>query len=57
MKHTSTVLEPSNPFHTLVKLVEAEDIANEKIRTLSYPRSKQCSKKLETQTLDTSKQE
>ena len=25
VKHTSTVLEPSIPFHTLVKLVDAED--------------------------------
>ena len=33
VKHTSTVLEPSIPFHTLVKLVYAEDIANNKIRT------------------------
>ena len=33
VKHTSTVLEPSIPFHTLVKLVDAEDIANDKIRT------------------------
>ena len=32
MKHTSTVLEPSIPFHTLVKLVDAEDIANDKTR-------------------------
>ena len=31
-KHTSTILEPSIPFHTLVKLVDAEDIANDKIR-------------------------
>ena len=30
VKHTSTVLEPSIPFHTLVKLVDAEVIANEK---------------------------
>ena len=29
VKHFSTVLEPSFPFHTLVKLVDAEDIANE----------------------------
>ena len=28
VKHTSTVLEHSIPFHTLVKLVDAEDIAN-----------------------------
>ena len=33
VKHTSTVLEPSVPFHILVKLVDAEDIANDKIRT------------------------
>ena len=33
VKHTSTVLDPSSPFHTLVKLVEAEDIANDRIRT------------------------
>ena len=32
VKHTSTVLEPSIPFHTLVKLVDAEDIANDTIR-------------------------
>ena len=30
VKHTSTVLEPSIPFYTLVKLVDAEDIANDK---------------------------
>ena len=33
VKHTSTFLEPSIPFHTLVKLVDAEDTANDKIRT------------------------
>ena len=33
MKRTSTVLEPSIPFYSLVKLVDAEDIANDKIRT------------------------
>ena len=33
VKHTSTVLEPSIPFHTLEKLVDAENIANDKIRT------------------------
>ena len=32
VKHTSTVLEPSIPFHTLVKFVDAEDIANDKLR-------------------------
>ena len=29
----STLLEPSIPFHTLVRHVDSEDIANEKIRT------------------------
>ena len=33
VKHTSTVLEPSIQFHTLVKLVDAEDIANDKNKT------------------------
>ena len=33
VKHVSTLLEPSIPFHTLVRHVESEDIANEKIRT------------------------
>ena len=33
MKHTSTILEPSIPFHILVKLVDAEDIANHRVRT------------------------
>ena len=32
-KHVSTLLEPSIPFHTLVRHVDSEDIANEKIRT------------------------
>ena len=33
IKHVSTLLEPSIPFHTLVRHVDSEDIANEKIRT------------------------
>ena len=33
VKHVSTLLEPSLPFHTLVRHVDSEDIANEKIRT------------------------
>ena len=33
VKHTSTVLEHSIPFHPVVKLVDAEDIANDKLRT------------------------
>ena len=34
VKHVSTLLEPSIPFHTLVRHVDSEDIANEKIRTI-----------------------
>ena len=41
VKHTSTVLEPSTPFHTLVKLIDANNLTNQ----------------LQTQTLDSSKQE
>ena len=33
VKHVSTLLEPSKPFHTLVRHVDSEDIANEKMRT------------------------
>ena len=33
VKHVSTLLEPSIPFHTLVRHVDSEDIANEKKRT------------------------
>ena len=33
VKHVSTLLEPSIPFYTLVRHVDSEDIANEKIRT------------------------
>ena len=33
VKHVSTILELSIPFHTLVRHVDSEDIANEKIRT------------------------
>ena len=33
VKHVSALLEPSIPFHTLVRHVDSEDIANEKIRT------------------------
>ena len=33
MKHTFTVLETSIPFHTLVNLVDADDIAKGKIRS------------------------
>ena len=33
VKHVSTLLESSIPFHTLVRHVDSEDIANEKMRT------------------------
>ena len=33
VKHVSTLLEPSIPFHTLVRHVDSNDIANEKMRT------------------------
>ena len=33
VKQVITLLEPSIPFHTLVRQVDSEDIANEKIRT------------------------
>ena len=58
VKHTSTVLEPSIPFHTLVKLVDAEDIANDKIRTHHLALEiNNITKQLNTQTLDPSPQE
>ena len=58
VKHTSTVLEPSIPFHTLVKLVDAEDIANDKIGTNDLALEiNNITKQLNTQTLDPSSQE
>ena len=58
MKHTSTVLEPSIPFHTLVKLLDAEDIANDKIRTHDLALEiNNITIQLNTQTLDPSSQE
>ena len=57
-QHTSTVLEPSIPFHTLVKLVDAEDIANDKIRTHDLELEvNNTTKQVHTQTLDSSSQE
>ena len=57
VKHTSTVLEPSIPFHTLVKLVDAEDNANEKIRTHDLALEvNNITKQLHTQTLEPSSQ-
>ena len=53
VKRTSTVLEPSIPFHILVKLVDAEDIANDKIRTHDLTlKVNNITKQLQTQTLD-----
>ena len=58
VKHTSTVLEPSIPFLTLVKLVDAEDIANDKIRTNDLALEViNNTKQLQSQTLDSSNQE
>ena len=58
VKHTSTVLEPSILFHTLVKLVDAEDIANDKIRTHDLALEvNNITKQLHTQTLEPSSQE
>ena len=58
VKHTSTVLEPSIPFHTLVKLVDAEDIANDKIRTHDLALEiNNITKQLNTQSLDHPSQE
>ena len=57
VKHTSTALEPSIPFHTLVKLVDAEDIANDKIRTPDLALEvNNITKQVQTQTLDSSNQ-
>ena len=57
VKHTSTVLEPSIPFHTLVKLVDAEDIAYDKLRTHDLALEiNNITKQLNTLTLDPSSQ-
>ena len=56
VKHTSTVLEPSIPFHTLVKLFDAED--DDKIRTHDLALEIDIiTKQLNTQTLEPSSQE
>ena len=58
VKHTSTVLQPSIPFHTLVKLVDAEDIANDKVRTHDLALEvNNITKQVHTQTLESSSQE
>ena len=58
VRHTSTVLEPSIPFHTLVKFVDAQDIANDKVRTYHLALElNNIRKQLQTQTLDSSQQE
>ena len=58
VEHTSTDLEPSITFHTLVKLVDAEDIANDKIRTHDLALElNNITIQLQTQTLDSSQQE
>ena len=58
VKHTSTVLETSIPFHTLVKLVDAEDIANDKIRTHDLAlKIINITKQFNTQTLEPSQEQ
>ena len=58
MKHISTVLEPAIPFHTVVKLVDAEDIPNDKIRTQDLALEvNSITKQVCTQTLEPSLQE
>ena len=58
VKHTSIVLEHSILFHTLVTLVDAEDIANDKIRTHDLALEiNNITKHLNTQTLEPSSQE
>ena len=58
VKQNCTVLEPSIPFHTLVKFVDAEDIANDKIRTHDPTLElNKITKQLETQLRDSSQQE
>ena len=57
-QHTSTVLEPPLPSHTLVKLVDAEDIANDKIRTQDLTLEVNCiTNQLQSQNLDTQQSE
>ena len=52
VKHTSTVLEPSIPFHTLSNLVEAEDLVKDKIRTQNHTLEvNNVAKQLQTQRL------
>ena len=58
VKHTSAVLEPTIPFHTLVKPVDAEDIANDKTRTQDLALEiNNITKQLNTQTLEPQSQE
>ena len=52
MKYTSIGMEPFIPFHTLVKLGDAEDITNEKSRTLDLSLEiNNATSKLESQNL------
>ena len=58
VKNTSTVLEPSIPLHTLVKSVNAEDIAIDNTRTQDLSLEvNNITKQLQPQTLETSQQE
>ena len=52
VKHTSTFVEPSIPFQTLIDFVDADDIKNEKNRTLALPLENiNVTSKLESQNL------
>ena len=52
VKHSFTVIEPSIPFDTLVKLVPVEDKTREKIRILDLPLEiNNVTSKLESQNL------
>ena len=58
VKHTSTVLESSIPFHTLVKLIDAKAIANDKFKTHDLALElNNITNQLQNQTLDSSQQE
>ena len=53
VKHNSTILELFISFNTVVKLVDAEDIANDKIRTRDLIfEVNNITKQFQTQTLD-----
>ena len=58
VRHTSTFMETSIPFHTLIKVAEAEENTNEKVLTFDLPlevitvTTKQESQKFSSETFD-----